>query len=210
MARPLKADGARTQARILAVAAELFAERGPDAVSIRELAAAAGLSVAMINHYFGSKEALYQATVDAMYAELAALRPGLMEATSRGEGLQAAVNAAIDVGYRFARAHRPALRFVMRDVLATGEVPAERKEAFLFPLLEALESLLAPRTAARRRALRLSGQSVLYLINRYALASEAELQAIIGGPRASAETLTHQVIEHLQAIAALLLLEESP
>jgi TetR/AcrR family transcriptional regulator, regulator of cefoperazone and chloramphenicol sensitivity len=41
----------------------LFAERGPDAVSVREIAAAAGVSPALVVHHFGSKEGL-RAAVD--------------------------------------------------------------------------------------------------------------------------------------------------
>lgn len=46
------------QKRILDAAEILFAERSPDLVSFRDLAAAAGVSLSAIHYHFGSKEAL--------------------------------------------------------------------------------------------------------------------------------------------------------
>jgi AcrR family transcriptional regulator len=49
-------------------ALRMFAERGHDAVTVREIAAAAGVSPALVLHHFGSKDGL-QAAVDAHAAE---------------------------------------------------------------------------------------------------------------------------------------------
>src|ERR1041385_8749366 len=42
-------------------ALRLFADRGHDAVTVREIAAAAGVSPALVVHHFGSKEGLREA-----------------------------------------------------------------------------------------------------------------------------------------------------
>jgi len=55
--------GTETVMRILAVAEELFARRGFDAVSMNDIAATAGVSKANIFHHFESKNALYLAVV---------------------------------------------------------------------------------------------------------------------------------------------------
>lgn len=49
---------------ILEAAEELFAENGFDATSVRELASKAGVNIAMISYYFGSKEKLLEALVE--------------------------------------------------------------------------------------------------------------------------------------------------
>jgi len=46
--------------RLLDVAEHLFADRGFDGTSIRELATAAGCNIASVNYYFGSKQKLYE------------------------------------------------------------------------------------------------------------------------------------------------------
>ena len=45
--------------RLLDSAEQLFAERGFDGTSIRDLATAAGCNIASVNYYFGGKEKLY-------------------------------------------------------------------------------------------------------------------------------------------------------
>ncbi|MFN8276168.1 MAG: TetR family transcriptional regulator [Chitinophagales bacterium] len=52
------------RAQILAAAEQLFAQKDFDAVSVRELAAAAGVNLAMISYYFGSKEKLLEALIE--------------------------------------------------------------------------------------------------------------------------------------------------
>ncbi|MEV5739510.1 TetR family transcriptional regulator [Microbispora rosea] len=49
----------RTEARILAAAARLFAESGYADTTIRAVAAAAGVNPGLVMHYFGSKEELF-------------------------------------------------------------------------------------------------------------------------------------------------------
>ena len=71
MGRPIQANAAATRDRIRASAVQLFAVQGEAATSTREIARGAGVSLAMVNHYFGSKAGLYTACVDAMYEELA-------------------------------------------------------------------------------------------------------------------------------------------
>ena len=57
------------KAHIMEHAIALFAERGFEGTSIRDLAADASVNVAMINYYFGSKEKLVEAIIEdkAMY-----------------------------------------------------------------------------------------------------------------------------------------------
>ena len=47
--------------RIMAAAIRLFAKKGFDAVGVRELAAEAGVSLAMVNYFYGSKKGLFKA-----------------------------------------------------------------------------------------------------------------------------------------------------
>lgn len=49
---------------ILAAARVLFAERGYDGASTRAIASAAAVDPALINHYFGGKEGLFQAVME--------------------------------------------------------------------------------------------------------------------------------------------------
>lgn len=50
--------------------AQLFAERGPGAVSSREIAARAGVNYGLLHRHFGSREALVSAILTCLSAEL--------------------------------------------------------------------------------------------------------------------------------------------
>ncbi|RFM28897.1 TetR family transcriptional regulator [Deminuibacter soli] len=56
--------GTDKKEHIINTAIELFAVKGFEGTSIRDLAAAAGVNIAMINYYFGSKEKLFESMVE--------------------------------------------------------------------------------------------------------------------------------------------------
>jgi AcrR family transcriptional regulator len=60
--RPGKQD---TRRQILTAARASFAERGYDRATIRHIAAGAGVDPALVHHYYGTKEDLFRATIDA-------------------------------------------------------------------------------------------------------------------------------------------------
>ena len=51
------------QLQILLVAEKLFAEKGFDGTSIRNIAKEAGINIAMVSYYFGSKEKMLEALI---------------------------------------------------------------------------------------------------------------------------------------------------
>ena len=60
---PKKRDAAATRARICKVAGQKFTQKGFDGVGVREIADTAGVNVALISRYFGSKKQLFMASV---------------------------------------------------------------------------------------------------------------------------------------------------
>mgnify|MGYP000418637459 CR=1 FL=1 len=65
-----RTDGQATEKRILVHAEELFSVYGYDGVSLRKITGKAGVDLALIKYYFGSKEGLFRAVligrIDAM------------------------------------------------------------------------------------------------------------------------------------------------
>ncbi|MFB9909281.1 TetR/AcrR family transcriptional regulator [Allokutzneria oryzae] len=62
-AQPRRRDAAATRAALLKAAGELFAERGYDRTTVRDIAARAGVNQALLFRYFGTKEELFNAVV---------------------------------------------------------------------------------------------------------------------------------------------------
>jgi AcrR family transcriptional regulator len=59
-------------ASLVSAAAELFAARGPDGVSLREIAARAGLNYGLIHQYVGSKDELLRLVIEQSTSTTAA------------------------------------------------------------------------------------------------------------------------------------------
>src|SRR4051794_30116737 len=76
------ADDRTARAIIRDEALRLFAERGPDRVRLREIAAAAGVSPGLVLHHYGSLDGLRGAVDDHVLATFESL---LAEATAEGE-----------------------------------------------------------------------------------------------------------------------------
>lgn len=78
--RPTGGDGERVRGELLQAARTLFLRNEFKAVSIRQIAAAAGVNGAMVSYYFGGKQGLYLAMVEELLATLQqsldALHPG--------------------------------------------------------------------------------------------------------------------------------------
>jgi TetR/AcrR family transcriptional regulator len=81
-ARTPRPSADATRERILAAALDLFSELSFDGATTREIAARAGVTQGLLNYHFSSKDELWRAAVDGLYAELN------QALDSRAEGLR--------------------------------------------------------------------------------------------------------------------------
>ncbi len=91
---PRARDAAATRAAILEAARTAFAQHGYDGVGVRAIAGAAGVTAALVNRYFGSKQRLFSevALADRGFADL------LVPLPARGPAPRARVLARAFVG----------------------------------------------------------------------------------------------------------------
>ena len=75
----------QTKTRILDAAESLFAERGFEGASIRDIAARADVQIGLVHHHGGGKEELFHRTIVRRADELAQLRVDALQA-SKAEG----------------------------------------------------------------------------------------------------------------------------
>ncbi|MFF9494343.1 TetR/AcrR family transcriptional regulator [Streptomyces flaveolus] len=78
--RPPRTESAGTRDRILAAAREEFSERGYEKTSVRGIAKAAGVDSALVHHYFGTKEQVFEAAIEVAFA------PALKAPEAIGDG----------------------------------------------------------------------------------------------------------------------------
>lgn len=81
-----------TRGRVLAAAAETFAERDYSAVTVSEIARRAGVAHGLVFHHFGSKQGLYRAVLDTFVEEMdSAFAAGVTE--HPGDAIRAGLRA---------------------------------------------------------------------------------------------------------------------
>lgn len=78
---PAQRNPDRTRRRILQAAISLFAQQGFHAVSVDQIVGRARVNKRMVYHYFGSKDALFEAALAEVYGRLEAVE---FDAFSRG------------------------------------------------------------------------------------------------------------------------------
>lgn len=117
---PLRsAAAAPAPERILEAALQAFAERGFDGASTREIAAAAGVPQGLVNYHFESKQSLWEAAVDAVFAEFAREVAGVVEAL-RDVDPATRLRAAAKRFVRFAARHPEVHRLMTREGSQNG------------------------------------------------------------------------------------------
>lgn len=156
----------RTKLRIQQAAARLFASRSFETVSTRAIAKEAGVDAALIHHYFGSKEGLFQAVLNA------AIRPEQLEALVVSESPE-------DWGRQLVRATdkvwtspaAPALKAVVRRVLV-GHEGMLREFVTRSLLNRFLSHIEGPETERRLRASLIGSQMSGLVIARHIVGIE--------------------------------------
>jgi AcrR family transcriptional regulator len=156
MPEPRRRDAARSRAALLDVAEQAFCDHGFDGVSLQDIGAAAGLSRGTPSYFFGSKEGLYAAVLDRVFAgrdaaTRAAFAP-LVAWAAAPDGddarLRRALRAAVTDYLDFLLARPAFVRLVGWEDLAGGtRLRATRPTASTIMA----EAFTAVRRAGRRR-----------------------------------------------------------
>src|SRR3989344_5684347 len=97
----------QTRAKVLAAARQLFSTEGYEGATIRDIAAAAGMSTGAVFANFADKSELFR---EIMVADLAALEEAMIEAAARGRNVDDALLKIFSAGYAFYKSQMPLAR----------------------------------------------------------------------------------------------------
>src|SRR5215472_9057112 len=144
-------DDRTARAVIRDEALRLFAERGPDAVTVRQIAAAAGVSPGLVVHHFGGKDGLREA-VDAHVLRLFAAMLGELTGGAApdlyGSGAAGSLAEAV---VRHMPPGSPVPAYLRRLLLDGGQAGRDLFRQLYQASVVALDSLAAAGMAARGR-----------------------------------------------------------
>jgi len=148
----------QTHERIIDAAVESFAANGFDGASTRDIAARAGVTQGLVSYHFESKELLWRAAADHIFAGLAEVMPG--ESPPDGVDLDLA-REAIRAYVRFA-AERPELfHFAVDAGRSDGEAMRWLAEHHLEPWFDQIARLVGSPDSAAHFYYALAGASSL-------------------------------------------------
>ena len=175
MARPANANPQETMHRLVEVALPMFAQRGFHGTVTREIALAARCNGAVINHYFGSKEGLYNSTVDYVYQRL----------RTRGRDVLTGIvptdtHVVMNALYSIARAERDGVRLLVRQVLDHGRLTAHTEAKHFLPELDRAAAMLAQLTGVPTARARDATVTLGYLLSRFVIQDDRSLMAAFG------------------------------
>ncbi|ADB52894.1 TetR/AcrR family transcriptional regulator [Conexibacter woesei] len=105
---------------ILAAAVRLFAERGYHGTSMDGIAAASGISKAVVYDHFDSKRELYTVLLDTIRADIDAIIEAAIEPVPNEEDQR--IHPAIEAFFRFVEDYPDACRLLFLEVQGTTEV----------------------------------------------------------------------------------------
>ncbi len=178
MGQRTRADGERTRMRILEEALPLFAEHGFAGTSIRTVAHAAQVNVATLAYHFEGKQGLYVACLHRLHEDLMHDFPADLPTGLPDEQLR----WLADTAWEFAMAHRPHMRLLVRQVLASGGHSEQVVDTWSEPLLERAEAVVGLfRPGWSRVHRRLLVLAASHLIVRFALEDRSQLRKMLGG-----------------------------
>ena len=119
-AAPTKRDLQReeTRGRVLAAATGLFAARGFDGTTLPAIGAACGIRVSLIVYHFASKEGLWRACVDAIYAQVNTFLDARMAGIAAASGMDVfrlAIRAHVEAAAAHPSYHRILFQEAMQE-----------------------------------------------------------------------------------------------
>jgi AcrR family transcriptional regulator len=120
-----------TKLRILAAAQEVFAEKGFDGASTREIAAKAGVNISSLHYHWDSKETLYRAIFERIYQQLGEILSGVIEGPRVPGGGRETVRRSISVIFDFYVQNPTIPRLLMRRIMDSDDTDEARERDVL-------------------------------------------------------------------------------
>ncbi|HEY9216821.1 MAG TPA: TetR/AcrR family transcriptional regulator [Phenylobacterium sp.] len=129
----------QTRAKVLAAARKLFSEQGYEGATIRDIAAAAGMSTGAVFANFADKSDLFR---EIMVADLKTLVEEMREAARRGRGVEDTLLRVFSSGYAFYKGQLQLARAMFSVSWSPGEGKAVREFESVRDILDLLAEQL--------------------------------------------------------------------
>jgi AcrR family transcriptional regulator len=172
----------RTRRRILQAAIRLFAARGFHAVSVDEIVGQARVNKRMVYHYFGSKDALFEAALSEVYKRIEAIE---FHAVERGRSPREKLSRLLESYFEFLDVEPEFTRLLQWENLEKGRHLTKKNHLLTKnPFLERFRTIVQDGVAAgefrsdldvTHLMIHFIGLCFIYHSNRFSLSQSLEL-----------------------------------
>jgi AcrR family transcriptional regulator len=158
----------QTRAKVLTAARRLFSEEGYEGATIRDIAAAAGMSTGAVFANFTDKSDLFR---EIMLADMVALGDAMREAAQRAKGVDDTLLKMFNAGYAFYKSLMPLARAAFSVGWTPEEGPqlrnSEPSQQLVEQIVEQLSAGVARGELSQEAEVKLRGQMLFeaYLSN---------------------------------------------
>lgn len=205
--RNQRRDGLSTRNVILEVAGQVFAQRGFDAATSKEICERAGVNTAAVNYYFGGKESLYEEVLVAAHSQLLRLEDLdtiITSAATPEEKLRVFLERMLKTA--FASSELWGIKVFLRELFSPSPFISKAMAATVLPKAAKLRVLIQEITGLPQGSAQLQRATTFVVIPCISLIMfpetlrSAVLPATTDGPQAMLEDLLAYALGGLQAL----------
>jgi AcrR family transcriptional regulator len=185
---PIQRNPDRTRRRILQAAIRLFAAHGFHAVSVDQIVGKARVNKRMVYHYFGSKDALFEAALSEVYKRIEEIE---FHAIERGRSPREKLSRLLESYFEFLDHEPEFTRLLQWENLEKGRhLTKENHLLSKNPFLERFRAIVQAGVAGgefrsdldvRHLMIHFIGLCFIYHSNRFSLSQSLELD--LGNPK---------------------------
>ena len=180
--QPAQRNPDRTRRRILQAAIRLFAQQGFHAVSVDQIVGKARVNKRMVYHYFGSKDALFEAALSEVYKRIEEIE---FHAVERGRSPREKLSRLLESYFEFLDDEPEFTRLLQWENLEKGRhLTKENHLLSKNPFLERFRAIVEDGVASgefrrdldvRHLMIHFIGLCFIYHSNRFSLSQSLEL-----------------------------------
>lgn len=208
-AQKVRHASASTKARILAVAEDVFAAKGFEGASTREIASRAGVNISSLHYHWDTKEVLYFAVFQHIYERIVeVVRSVSTIAPDASAPMEARVEQGVGTLFDFFLDNPTIPRLLVRRLVEDEDVDVEIERDILVPAWRVFSGW----TQLRKRPMGES-ESMLFMLTTYSamlcfLLDGREFRRLLGGSVRDPEVGAH-IRAHLVQLGQRLLESQS-
>lgn len=188
-------------------------DQGIAGVSVRTIGKAAGVSLATVHHYFGSKAELHEQVLEFSFQRFGGLQSELVAGLAQPGSVESKIERTARIGFRFGLAHSETSRMLLRaqvfdrDDAALSEVAHARLREAQRGFLDVASVGIGALVGRPPASLRVPLQGLMFLLTRMAVTSTEELRILCGADDVPPEDVQDLLENYVVQVALATLIE---